>query len=497
MDGMVTKLNMAFTPQETADAESKGFAGLYKPSGIGSSAGSGESSMPPLLPGNPASDPDGSFGSIPNIVFGTRGNDMLVGTEDNDHIFAMEGNDQLDGGDGDDLLAGEAGNDSMTGGEGNDIFILNDGSGSDTITDFTPGEDILELFAIGINFDDLSSEHTSDGLLVSWGENSVLLEGITADLDASWFSFILTMDDVGIPAMPHIDISIIEGTNDSDTLTGTADPDNIFGNGGNDLLSGGAGNDVLFGGEGSDTLTGGADADIFVVDATIGNDVITDFDPDEDIIDMTASGFAFDDLSSNQTADGLLVSWEGGSLLLAGVSGDIDESWFYFMNGDPVGVPDGIGGADGDVSIMPIFPGLEIRVLEGTNENDTLTGDAGTDFIFGFAGNDVLKAGKGDDLLNGGEGNDSLTGGAGQDSFQFDENSGNDTITDFTAGEDIISFSQMGLEFDDLATSSKDGGLLVSWDGGSVFLVGVSGGAEEDWFNFYVEHPDAPIAIGF
>ena len=502
MDGTTTQFGLGMALGDTSSSEaqssseSKNFAAQQKPDGLGSSASSGDTSMLPLFPIDPAGAPDGSIDGMLHIVFGTSGNDVLSGTKENDHIFAMEGDDQLDGGDGDDLLAGESGNDSMTGGQGNDVFLLNDGSGHDTITDFTPGEDVMELFAVGVSFDDLTSEHTSEGLLISWGNNSVLLEGVTADPDASWFSFIPDVTDSGEPLMPHIDVSIVEGTNADDTLTGTAEADNIFGNGGDDVLSGGLGNDVLYGGEGSDTLTGGLDADLFVVDAKIGNDVITDFDPAEDMIDMMTIGIAFDDLSASQTSEGLLVSWEGGSLLLENVSEDLDESWFYFLSGDPSGSAAGLPEPEEGGGIMPIFPGFEINVQEGSHENDVLIGGAGNDFIFGFGGNDVLSGNKGYDLLEGGEGDDTLTGGAGQDSFQFGANSGNDTITDFTAGEDILAFSQLGLELSDLTSASKDSGLLISWEGGSVFLAGLSGPAEEAWFSFPVEYPHDAIAMG-
>lgn len=49
-------------------------------------------------------------------------------------------------GDGNDTLIGGVGDDSLTGGNGNDIFIWQKGdSGHDTVTDFTPGSDKLDL----------------------------------------------------------------------------------------------------------------------------------------------------------------------------------------------------------------------------------------------------------------------------------------------------------------------------------------------------------------
>lgn len=52
--------------------------------------------------------------------------------------------------------------------------------------------------------------------------------------------------------------------------------------------------------------------------------------------------------------------------------------------------------------------------------------------VDGGAGNDTLIGGSGDDVLDGGAGDDRLTGGAGDDVFVY--TGGNDTITDFNAG---------------------------------------------------------------
>lgn len=73
-------------------------------------------------------------------VFGTRGDDVLVGTEKsnviigrkgNDELFGNGGNDWLDGGRGDDQLFGGDGRDRLEGGRGNDL--LDGGAGSDKV----------------------------------------------------------------------------------------------------------------------------------------------------------------------------------------------------------------------------------------------------------------------------------------------------------------------------------------------------------------------------
>ncbi len=69
---------------------------------------------------------------------------------------------------------------------------------------------------------------------------------------------------------------------------------------------------------------------------------------------------------------------------------------------------------------------------------DTIFGGAGNDIIYGDAGNDSLFGDAGNDSFYGGLGNDTLTGGDGSDVFIFGTNSGIDTITDYTPGEDKI-----------------------------------------------------------
>ncbi len=93
-------------------------------------------------------------------------------------------------------------------------------------------------------------------------------------------------------------------------------------------------------------------------------------------------------------------------------------------------------------------------VLQGGNNADLLNGDAGNDLLLGYdctgpnadcssfsnngSDDDVLNGGADNDCLDGGRGNDVLTGGTGSDAFILFGNVDNDTITDYTDGEDVI-----------------------------------------------------------
>jgi Ca2+-binding RTX toxin-like protein len=65
--------------------------------------------------------------------------------------------------------------------------------------------------------------------------------------------------------------------------------------------------------------------------------------------------------------------------------------------------------------------------LIGSDNSDTLTGDAGDDIILGGGGADTLAGGEGDNQLDGGAGNDVLSSGSGADTLHG--GAGNDSLT--------------------------------------------------------------------
>jgi len=88
------------------------------------------------------------------------GNDRFNGGIGADNISGSDGNDMISGGNGSDRLSGDVGEDTLTGGAGNDRFVLAptrdsstsvssltsfDSTRTDIITDFTDGQDLIEL----------------------------------------------------------------------------------------------------------------------------------------------------------------------------------------------------------------------------------------------------------------------------------------------------------------------------------------------------------------
>jgi hypothetical protein len=95
-----------------------------------------------------------------DVLRGEQNDDFLSGDEGNDFLFGGQGNDRLLGEGGDDQLYGDLGSDTLVGGQGNDRFIIQPGTGGNTLEtanwvfDFTPGEDLIFLLG-DIEFEDL------------------------------------------------------------------------------------------------------------------------------------------------------------------------------------------------------------------------------------------------------------------------------------------------------------------------------------------------------
>ncbi|WGH78591.1 calcium-binding protein [Jannaschia ovalis] len=83
-----------------------------------------------------------------DLLDGGLGHDTIFGRVGQDTINGGGGRDIIDGQRGDDVLNGGRGVDVLTGGHGNDIFVFQDlDRGFDRITDFTRGEDSIQLSA--------------------------------------------------------------------------------------------------------------------------------------------------------------------------------------------------------------------------------------------------------------------------------------------------------------------------------------------------------------
>jgi Ca2+-binding RTX toxin-like protein len=120
-----------------------------------------------------------------NVTLGLENsNDIINGQGGNDTLSGLSGEDILRGGAGDDLLNSGLGNDTLTGGSGRDLFSLGKNNGSETITDFEDGTDLIALRK-GFQFSELSITSGSTGTnicLASTGEVLMFLQGVQSNL---------------------------------------------------------------------------------------------------------------------------------------------------------------------------------------------------------------------------------------------------------------------------------------------------------------------------
>lgn len=137
-----------------------------------------------LYGGQGQDDVDG--GNDADLLYGNKGDDtinggeardMLYGGQDNDLLYGGIGDDTLSGNLGNDLLFGGSGDDQLGGGSGADTFAFEFGGGSDTVSDFTVGEDTLQ-FASGLTF--TTSEDSSGNALLTLSDGgTVTLLGVS------------------------------------------------------------------------------------------------------------------------------------------------------------------------------------------------------------------------------------------------------------------------------------------------------------------------------
>jgi Ca2+-binding RTX toxin-like protein len=349
-------------------------------------------------------------------IFGSNGNDNIVGREDasvisgldgNDSIIGRAANDTINGGLGNDTIDGGLGNDSLLGGAGNDLYIV-DAIG-DVVNETAAGSSGIDTVQSNINY--------------SLGVN---VENLT--LTGS---------------------SAINGTgnNLNNVINGNTANNSISSGDGNDTLNGGGGNDNLNGGSGADRMSGGSGNDNYVVDNT-ADVVIENAGEGIDTVVTAKINYTLGANVENLTlSDSAVINGTGNDLnnyILGNAAGN-------FI--DAKGGNDQINGRGGNDSI------------NGGVGNDMLLGDIGNDTLLGSTGNDILFGNEGNDILTGGIGNDTLLGGTGADKFRFSlQSEGIDIIKDFQRSEgdkiEIVKLSFGATSLNQFSYNSNTGGLF-------------------------------------
>ncbi len=338
--------------------------------------------------------------------------------------------DTLTGAGAANLFASGSGNDTITSAGGNDTILYT--SGNDVIVGNgtkNTGFDTLVLSKYASNqvTFSIAGEHdvlvtTPDGIVELDYQARYVVGDANNNIEQIIFSDV-TLDEVAIRSRALGD----QSTSGNNSIQGSIQGDLILDGAGNDTIKAAGGDDTIVYDSGNDLIVGTN------VSLNTGFDTL-------DLGNYAASDVTFD----VNVYDVLITTPDGIIELDYQVRNDIGHARSNIEN---------ILFSDGSLNEA----GIRARAVadQGTTGNDTVSGTA-------FA-----------DRVAGGIGNDSLSGNAGNDTFVFATGDGDDQITDFVDGSDLIEFA--GLTFADLTITQSGSSTLIDYGvSDSLLLLGIA-----------------------
>ncbi|MEM9005210.1 MAG: Calx-beta domain-containing protein, partial [Cyanobacteria bacterium P01_F01_bin.86] len=347
---------------------------------------------------------------VPAEMFGSGGDDFLIGGSGDDTLYGERGVDKLDGGKGDDTLEGRDGDDFLIGGPGADI--LEGGDGDDTASYITAEKGVVVNFTnLGLN--------TGDAV----GDFFDRIDHIEGSL-------------YGDTLVGNDKKNLLVGLAGDDTLEGLAGKDTLEGGSGNDTLKGGEDNDILAGGAGSDDIRGGEGEDTASY-ASSPNGVVLDLqDPSQSTGHAAGDTFQFienyegsyhnDTLKGNAQSDEFF-GLDGNDVLLGGGGADtLDGGEGYDIasyEDSPTGLLIDIGSPGKSTGFATDDKYVDMEEIQGSSFSDVLMGDNKDNILDGLEGDNLLIGGNGI-----GNSADDLRAGQGNDTYQLNGKKANGSI---------------------------------------------------------------------
>ncbi|EXB49421.1 hemolysin-type calcium-binding repeat family protein [Acinetobacter baumannii 146457] len=366
-------------------------------------------------------------------------------------------NNVIIGNDANNILEGGGGQDTIKFGHGQDRLIFKVGSGSVQLVDTLSTKltsDYRTVILDKLTLNDVVFAQTENGTLTIKIKNSpdqLVIQEQFGNSGQNLIDHFVFSDGTSLPAQSiksMASLTLVSGSEGSDTLYGTTSNDLIFAGAGNDNIDGGIGQDIIVGGAGNDVLDGGAGDDLLIGGA--GNDSLTPGLGYDTIVFSRGSGHDTVYDSSNKQC---LIRFDGVNFA---------EVTFYQIGmdlkaviqdtGESILIKNGLVKVSYSSSYYPYYymlrnkfqfadlglvddSKIKVHVI-GTDANEVINGAYTQDEIKGGLGDDVLILTEGDDeyLYSKNDGNDRIEGYGGNDLLRF---------TDLTLTD--VFFTQSGL----------------------------------------------------
>ena len=274
--------------------------------------------------------------------------------------------------------------------------------------------------------------------------------------------------------------------------------ENLQGSAYNDTLTGDAGDNWLYGEAGADILDGGAGVDgasYFYSTAGVNVSLVagatnTGGDAQGDVLTSIESlhGSAFNDTLTGNAGDNWFDGDDGADTINGGAGTDT-VSYFYSTAAVRVSLVAGAsntgGSAQGDVL-------SNIENLEGSDFNDTLTGDGNNNKFWGGAGADTINGGAGTDTAS----YFYSTDGVGVSLMAGASNSGGEAQGDVLSNIENLE----GSDFGDTLTGNASNNVLTG-RAGDDWLYGrggadtLDGGDGFDWSSYFYSTTGVNVSL--